>query len=151
MDIRRQKELFLELFPRKNFHIARVCREMKMSRQTLYNWKARDAEFAERMRELEESDIDDSEDSLRTLRKGIPKRDDEGNFIGWITKPDVTAIIFHLKTKGKARGYIESSHVDNSGIIQFEQAIDFSKLSDETIKELYDAQRIDANNESSGK
>lgn len=116
MDTKDKKNLFLEQLPRKNFNVARTCEAVGIVRATFYVWKKEDAEFKQAVIDLEEADIDDSEDSLRTLRKGIPKRNAKGEFVGWITRPDITAIIFHLKTKGKSRGYIETNDNVNRNI-----------------------------------
>jgi len=76
---------------------------------------ANDPGFKEAIEALEEADIDDAEDSLRTLRKGIPRRKPDGTFDGWIMKPDVAANIFYLKTKGRSRGYEETQKVKLEG------------------------------------
>lgn len=61
---------------------------------------------------MQEKDIDDSEDTMRILRKGIPKLNEEGKIVGWLLQPDTVANIFFLKTKGKKRGYVERQEFD---------------------------------------
>ncbi len=45
---------------------------------------------------LNDSDRDEALESLRLLVKGIPIKDEEGNLIGFIEKPDMNAIKFVL-------------------------------------------------------
>jgi hypothetical protein len=41
----------------------------------------------------------------------------ENKLISQINEGNTTAIIFHLKCKGKKRGYVEKSEVEHSGVI----------------------------------
>ena len=109
MNTKEQKEKYLELLLRKNFNVAKTCRAIGISRGAYYLWLEKDEIFRKEVEYLAESDIDDSEETLRILRRGIPKLDDKGNFIEWLQRPDTTAVIFHLKTKGKSRGYVEKT------------------------------------------
>ena len=111
----KKKEKFLKAFPRKNYHVSRTCIDCEIGRRTYYDWMENDPDFKQAVEDLEECDIDDAEDSLRTLRKGIPKRKPDGSFDGWISKPDVTANIFYLKTKGRKRGYEENQRISLEG------------------------------------
>jgi len=126
-DIR--KAQFLKAFPRKNYHISRTCTDVEISRRTYYDWMENDPDFKADIEALEEADIDDAEDSLRTLRKGIPKRKADGTFDGWISKPDVTANIFYLKTKGRKRGYEETTKVKLEGNLNSK----FTDMSEESL------------------
>lgn len=112
MDTDRKKEQFCEQLPLKNFHVAKTCKAIGISRSTYYLWLEKDSDFEEQIEHLREQDLDDSEETLRILRRGIPELDADGKFIGWISRPDTTAVIFHLKTKGKQRGYVEKQEFD---------------------------------------
>lgn len=50
---------------------------------------------------LNDSDRDEALESLRLLVKGIPIKDEEGNLIGFIEKPDMNAIKFVLGATNK--------------------------------------------------
>ena len=90
-----KKELFLKNLLDSDFNISDACRCSKISRQTYYRW-LEDDEFRQKVDDLEEKDMDDAESALRKLIK-------QGN---------VTAIIFKLKTKGRKRGYNESTQLE---------------------------------------
>ena len=111
--ISQKKKKFLDLYRKKNYNVAKTCRDMNISRSTYYSWTHRYKDFARAIEDIQEEDIDDSEEIMRVMRKGIPKLNEDGKFIGWITKPDVVANIFFLKTKGKGRGYVEKYEIEN--------------------------------------
>lgn len=56
----------------------------------------------------------------------------EGKLYGKINDGDITAIIFYLKTQGKARGYIERQERHHSG------SIDLKGLTDEELRAIAD-------------
>ncbi|WP_421752905.1 hypothetical protein [Croceimicrobium sp.] len=94
-----------------DFHITNACKNVGIDRKTFYNWLNRDQEFADLYLMIQEQDLDNSELTLRRLRDGVPKLDQDGKFIGWKIRPDTLAVMFHLKTKGKKRGYVERQEI----------------------------------------
>jgi hypothetical protein len=85
-----------------------------IDRSLHYKWMKTDEKYKSEIDENIERSIDFAEAALL-------KRIQAGN---------TTAIIFYLKTKGKHRGYIESSHVINTDINK-------NDLEDKTEEELY--------------
>lgn len=74
-------------------NITLTCDKVGIDRKTFYNWIEKENYFKEQVEDLnfEERNLDLAENQLRKL----------------MVKGNVTAIIFYLKTKGRARGYIE--------------------------------------------
>lgn len=70
-----------------------------VSRDQYYKWLKQDPEFKEATEECADIAIDYTESKLYKL----------------IREENPTAIIFHLKTKGKKRGYIERQEVEAMG------------------------------------
>ncbi len=70
-----------------------------VGRKTYYQWLQDDPEFKAETMDFEEVALDYSESRLHKL----------------IREENPTAIIFHLKTKGKKRGYIERQEVEAMG------------------------------------
>ena len=79
--------------------ISYACTAVGISRKTYYNWRDSDADFKDAVEEIEEKEID-------FVHKKLLEN---------IRKDNVAAQIFYLKTKGKDRGYSETTHLTLSG------------------------------------
>lgn len=89
MSQKKRKELALEALENSLGIISSACRMAEIPRSVFYEWMEKDPKFAEKVNEIGELSVDFSESALlNRVRQG-----------------DTTAIIFHLKTKGKHRGY----------------------------------------------
>lgn len=84
-----------EVYGKKGGNMSATAIALNISRKTLYNWRNNNPELDEMMRDVEESLLDFTESKL----------------IESINEGNLTAIIFHLKTKGKNRGYIEGQEI----------------------------------------
>lgn len=85
------KEDFLEAYDSSACNVSICCKKVGISRNTFYEWKKDDIQFAEDCREKEESLLDFAETMLyKAIKEG-----------------KTAELIFFLKTKGQARGYIE--------------------------------------------
>lgn len=112
-----KQKKFLKLYEANLCNISKTCRSLKMSRRTFHNWKKDNELFAEAIAEIDESSLDDGEFNLKLMMRGIPKIEDN-KFKGWTVEPNTTALIFFLKTKGKARGYVEKQEIQHEGTIE---------------------------------
>lgn len=88
-------ERIAAVYAKKGCNMSATADALSVSRATLYNWRNEDSELDSMMKDAEESLIDFSESKLMESIQ-------EGN---------LTAIIFHLKTKGKNRGYVEGQEI----------------------------------------
>ena len=102
---------FLEVYASKMGNVSKACKAANISRQTYYDWM-KDKEFAGKVDEVREGLLDFAEHQL----------------LSNIKDGKTAEILFYLKTKGKARGYIERQEVDTIGDKMFEVKI----LKDET-------------------
>lgn len=84
-------DIIVKVYEKKGCNVSATATALGVDRKTIYNWREKDKELDERLKDAEESLIDFSESKLL-------EQINEGN---------LTAIIFHLKTKGKNRGYVE--------------------------------------------
>jgi len=103
----KKKADFLIAFKEKAGNISKACDAVNIGRRTYYNWLESDPDFAQVVEDVNEGLIDWSEDALK-LR---------------IQAGDTTAVIFHLKTKGKSRGYIERQQLEHSGKVDHRLSI----------------------------
>lgn len=98
-----KKKAFLEAYEKTLGNITAACKSSGVSRQTFYNWRAEDQEFATEISHLNESTLDIAESVLKEVM---------------IKEKNITAVIFFLKTKGKERGYVERAEVEQSSTVK---------------------------------
>lgn len=99
--------------------VSTACKKVGCCRQTFYDYYATDEDFKKQVDDIENITLDFVESKLLSL----------------INENNPTAILFYLKTKGKARGYIERQEIDhtNKGD-KFESQI-ITTLTPEQLKE----------------
>jgi|TARA_R110000772_G_scaffold67961_1_gene150529 hypothetical protein len=93
------KGTFIEVFSKKAANIGATCRAIGISRQTFYNWKNDDQDFAEKIFNAQEDLLDNAESKLQEH----------------INNDDKICTMFFLKTKGKSRGYSERQEIEHQG------------------------------------
>jgi hypothetical protein len=96
--------------------VTDACRATDIPRSTFYLWCNTDPEFKAAVDDIQEVAIDYVEGKLFQKIDGVTvkgKGGDENDSPVYELPPSDTAIIFYLKTKGKKRGYVERSEVDN--------------------------------------
>lgn len=91
-------------YEKKAGNLTSTAAALGVHRSTLELWRKEDEQLNVAMRDVEESLVDFSESKLMES----------------INNGNLTAIIFHLKTKGKKRGYVESVE-QNVNVNPFEQ------------------------------
>ena len=132
MNAKRRKQvqkMIIELLPKKNYHIGKVLEVVGISRMTLHKWRRDNEEFNREWEDAFELDIDDAEEKMSLLRRGIPKIEN-GKFVGWIERPHFKALAMFLQSKAKHRGWGNSIEVNNVSNV--------SALTDEELEqELY--------------
>ena len=75
--------------------VTSACKKAGVGRTTFYGWLEDDKEFAKAVKELDNVALDFAESQLhKQIKEGNP-----------------SSTIFYLKTKGKKRGYVERTEV----------------------------------------
>jgi hypothetical protein len=124
-------EKFLEALRKTGGNVARACRAEGIARQTAYDWKESDREFAQKWKDAVEEGTDDLEQEARRraltgLQKTIFYK---GEPIGTEREYSDTLMIFLLKgnrpEKYKDRHELTGA---NGGAIETKQTVDLSKL-----------------------
>ncbi len=78
--------------------VTMACKSVGIDRSTHYDWLKNDPEYKIEVEDIENIALDFAESKLHmSIKKGSD-----------------TATIFYLKTKGKKRGYVEKTEVDNN-------------------------------------
>ena len=89
------KRKFILTLLRKAGNITNACRAVGISRITYYNWRKADKDFAMAVWEVGQALVDNVESKLmENINAGLE-----------------TSILFFLRCKGKARGYVERKEI----------------------------------------
>jgi len=87
--------IFLKMYPSKACNVSATCKSVLIGRRTFYNWCDTNPDFKQAIEDAAEAQLDFAESMLH-------KKIQDGS---------TPELIFYLKTKGKSRGYIETSEV----------------------------------------
>lgn len=93
------KKAVIEALEKSLGVVTSACKQAGVGRTTFYEWLKTDEEFARQVRDIDNIALDFAESQLHHQIKG-------GN---------TSATIFYLKTKGKARGYVERQEIQTDG------------------------------------
>ena len=101
-----KKKLVLKELEKAHGVVTQACQKAQVSRAQFYRWKDADDKFRKECDDIQEAAVDYVESQLF-------KQIEEGN---------ITGQIFYLKTKGKHRGYIEKTQIqqETTGSISFD-------------------------------
>jgi len=107
------KKEFLKSLEEAYGIISTACNNQHISRQTFYNWKKDDPEFAEAVEDINQAAIDHVESKLMEKVNGVSAitYNAKGEPNVYDLPPSDTAIIFFLKCKAKKRGYVERTEI----------------------------------------
>lgn len=100
-----QDKTIADIYAKKAGNVSATVKALGIDRRTFYLWRSKYQSLRDLLDAVDESLIDFTESKLL-------EQINEGN---------ITAIIFHLKTKGKRRGYVEQ--VDNNVTINAFEAL----------------------------
>ena len=93
-----RKEMIDALIKHKG-NVTRAAEEIDMNRENHYYWCHNDPEYKKAVDRVQEVALDFA----------------EGKLFDGMDDMNMTAVIFYLKTRGKARGYIERSEITGVG------------------------------------
>ena len=120
------KKALLEALEKCKCIVTDACKLVGVSRRTYYDYYNNDEDFKTSVDELANVALDFAESKLFEKMKGVTIGKQTSNgVVTYVVPPSDTALIFYLKTKGKKRGYIERTEVeqfDNVSKIIFEDA-----------------------------
>lgn len=93
-----KQEKFIQMFPLLHYNISSTCDEIKISRNTFYDWMEMPF-FKSAIEAKQEEILDMAEEQLKkNIQEGKSQE-----------------LLFLLKTKGKKRGYGESVDITSAG------------------------------------
>lgn len=116
-------EKFREVLRKTGGNITKAAAAFGVNRGTIYNWTKEDDAFRQALKDERGSLVDECLYSARVLALGIPMRDEDGNFTGWLERPDGNMLRYLLSTLGRNEGFGEER----------QRQIDYSRLTDEQL------------------
>lgn len=105
-----RKKAMLDALEKHYGIVTYACKDVGISRVSHYNWLDEDPEYKKAVEDIDNVALDHTESKLHQLIEGVyieGKSDEDGEKLVYQIPPNVSAVIFHLKTRGKKRGYIE--------------------------------------------
>ena len=77
-------EDFRKIVRKSGGNLTKVASTFKVARKTIYQWAKEDSDFKDAISDERGSLVDECLVSARVLALGIPEKDENGNFVGWI-------------------------------------------------------------------
>jgi hypothetical protein len=105
------KKAMIEALEKSLGIVTTACKSVDIARQTHYEWMREDPEYKEQVDSIVDIAIDFAESQLNQLIQGARHQvvTNKGDIVEIKDAPNPTSIIFFLKTKGKKRGYVETT------------------------------------------
>lgn len=91
------KKAMIEALEKSLGVVTTACKQVGIARKTHYEWMKLDEEYKQAVDDISDVALDFAESQLHKQ----------------IQNGEVSSTIFYLKTKGKKRGYVEKTEVDN--------------------------------------
>jgi hypothetical protein len=97
--VQQNKKILLDALEKSLGVVTLACKSAQLNRTTFYNYVNSDPEFAAAVKDVDNVALDFAESQLhKQIGAGVP-----------------SSTIFYLKTRGKERGYVETSIHEHSG------------------------------------
>ena len=100
LDIETTKKKIIAIYEKCYGNVKVICELLQISRQTFYNYKKDDPDFAKAL-----SEFDPDESRMDFIEDKLIQKANEG---------DTAVLIFLAKTKCKSRGYVEKTEIDQT-------------------------------------
>lgn len=109
------KKAMLEALSKSLGNISTAAQTVGISRSSHYKWINEDPEYKSEYEKLSDQALDYVESKLFELISGANREVMTAEGVKTLKDaPNATAIIFYLKTRGKARGYVEKMELLDS-------------------------------------
>jgi len=115
-------ETFREAVEKYRGNLSKVATAFQVTRGTIANWlNAGGDEWKQVVRDARMRLFDDCLISAEVLARGIPERDEQGNIIGWVEKPDGQMVRYVLSTLGRSEGFGDTPETANDKPLEASQ------------------------------
>ena len=99
---------FEEVAKKSGGNISRIADVFCVSRLTVYRWCKADVKFQAAIKEYRGRLFDQCLETAEIIANGIPKKNDDGEIIGWNERPNSWMLKYLLSTLGRFEGFGET-------------------------------------------
>lgn len=96
-------------------NITAIAKALSVNRSTVHTWTKENEEYKDVIENFKGAFLDECLTVARAVALGVPKRDEQGHFIGWIEKPDPSMLRYFISTLGRKEGYGENIDITSGG------------------------------------
>lgn len=108
-------ETFREVVKKCRGNLSRVAESFGVTRTTVENWKKKSPEHTQVVQDARMKMFDNVLGTAEILALGIPDRDENGKFVGWVERPDPSIVKYILGSLGKKEGFGDSIDITTNG------------------------------------
>lgn len=108
-------ETFREVVNKYRGNLSRVAESFGVTRTTVENWKKKSPEHTQVVQDARMKMFDNVLGTAEILALGIPDRDENGKFVGWVERPDPSIVKYILGSLGKKEGFGDSIDITTNG------------------------------------
>lgn len=108
-------ETFREVVKKCRGNLSRVAESFGVTRTTVENWKKKSPEYTQVVQDARMKMFDNVLGTAEILALGIPDRDENGKFVGWVERPDPSIVKYILGSLGKKEGFGDSIDITTNG------------------------------------
>ena len=106
---------FEEIAAKYGGNVSRIADAFDVSRLTVYRWCEADARFQAAIEEHRGRLLDRCLETAAIIANGIPRKDENGEVIGWNERPDSWMLKFLISTLGRKEGFGEAVDITTKG------------------------------------
>lgn len=103
---------FKELLRKAGGNLTKAAALVGVTRQTVWGWAKSDPEFQDALKDERKRVFDKCLDVAYAVAMGVPKVNENKEFVGWEEKPDSNMLRYLLSTLGRDEGFGEKHDVN---------------------------------------
>lgn len=96
-------------------NISKIAESFQVTRSTIHRWANTDEAFKDVIDDNKGALLDECITTSRIVALGIAEKDEHGNFLKWIEKPDPSMLRYFMSTLGRKEGFGDNVDLTTNG------------------------------------